>query len=190
MKNPTILPADVVCVRYYRPDLAEKAISAVEGSGFVHVICALGAFAIVEANTAGVRWTDLRDYMLRRDCDLLLLRPKRRGSYAKTVRFWKSCVKKDDSYSFLGDARLGLILLARHIGLGSLASRLGDKELKRSGQKFCSQVAIQGLVKGGFYQEIDSFNVAPSDVAIDDTNFRRIAMWVGRHGHWFYDKGN
>ncbi|MDE2020748.1 MAG: hypothetical protein KGJ13_10465, partial [Patescibacteria group bacterium] len=163
-KSPAF-PGDLFLVRYYHGDIAQEGIAFFEQSKFVHVLCSLGGYEIIEADTGGVRWTDLRDYMIRGDCDLALMRSKYwNANGAKTaVEYWKSCVKKNDSYSFLGDARLGLGLIAARLGAGRLIRLLPDGLLRNSHQKFCSQLGIAGLQEGILYpRAADSFNFSPS----------------------------
>jgi len=186
-KRPPVRAGDLIAVRYYHGDLIQEGIAKFQKKKWVHILWSLGDFGIIEANTGGVRWTDLRDYLIRGNCDLLVLRPRRMkiGMASLAVAYWKGCVKKNDGYSFLGDARLGLILLGRNLGLGRLAKYLPDNLLLSAHEKFCSQGGIKGLQEAGaISSHVDSFDWWPSRIAADTANFEHVALWIGHHGRW------
>ncbi len=170
---------DLICVAYHHGNLIQEGICAFEQGRYGHVVCSLGGNEIIEADTDGVRWTDLRDYLLRHDCSLLVKRHPRMvpelGNLA--VSYWKSQVGA--KYSYWGDARLGLILAARLLGFHHVLKFFPDF-WKSSHSKFCSELGIKGLQAAQVIpRRYDAGDYSPEKIA-KDTTLISMGYWDGK----------
>ena len=173
---------DAGVVSYSDPDLAEKGIARASGGAAEHVVCCLGGYQIIEADTDGVRWTDLRDYMLRHNCTITIRRIPNLdiiGAH-KMVDFWISRVGYQ--YSFSGDAELGAMLVARK--LGPTALNLTEDALKafhwdklKKHEEFCSQLWADAAKSAGYFRDDNDLGlVAPLGI-LQNKSLNSIMEW-------------
>ncbi|MDE2106095.1 MAG: hypothetical protein KGL39_53225 [Patescibacteria group bacterium] len=185
--------ADLICVSYDDPDFAQREIAIFEGNSNEHVERAVGEWATVGALTSGERLGDLRDRMIRGNCRLTVRRliGITQGEQELAAMHAVRRVRKGVKYSFIGDARLGVILLARLWHMPRLARfierALPDKWFK---EDFCSEGGIQDLVSAGCRAKLKWFpgmedpnNWSPADV-YRSPSFKTIAVWDGKTMRW------
>jgi len=181
-------PGDLLCISYYDPDPAQAGIALVEGVGVEHVAGSQGGRPIVQACVSGEMLGDVGDYMIRGNCDITIRRrigitPRQQVVAAAHAL---ERVRRNTKYSFIGCARLGLILLARLFKLRGaalfLVRILPDKWF--GGLDFCSEARIDDLVYAHVMpQGTDPDDWSPSDV-YESPLFETIAVWRGSKMAW------